>query len=97
MAKGYHAAYKIKHANMLLKSDAKGPRWPDTRIADAFGGHPQTVRNLRECFSEGSASRALERWKPAKSPRARRLDGTGEARLISRDPDGPWPGDAYGS
>ena len=45
--KGHHEVYKIKHAHILLKADAKGPGWPDTKIAEAFGCHPQTVRNLR--------------------------------------------------
>ena len=81
--KGHHAAYKIKHANMLLKADVKGPGWTDTKISEAFGCHPQTVRNLRARFSEGGVSAALERRPPRKPPRGRRLDGVGEARLIA--------------
>ena len=90
--KGHHPAYKIKHANILLKADIKGPGWTDTKISEAFGCHPQTVGNLRERFYQGGISDALERRKPAKPPRGRRLDGAGEARLLalccSQPPEG---------
>ena len=52
----------------------------------------RTVRNLRERFSQGGVLGALERRKPAHPPRERRLDGSGEARLIalscSQPPEG---------
>ena len=83
VSKGEHAAYKIKHANILLKADVKGPGWPDVQIAEAFVCHPETVRNLRVRFSEEGVSSALERSQPAKPPRSARLDGSGEARLIA--------------
>ncbi len=35
IAKGKSAAYKIRHAHVLLKADADGPNWTDERIADA--------------------------------------------------------------
>ena len=81
VSKGHHASYKIKHANILLKADITGPGWPDTKISEAFGCHPQTVRNLRERFSQEGVSGALARRPPPNPPRARRLDGAGEARL----------------
>ena len=45
ISKGLHAVYKIKHAHILLKTDANGPHWTDERTAEAFECHPQTVRN----------------------------------------------------
>ena len=45
--KGKSAAYRIKHANILLKADADGPAWCDQQIADAFGCHVNTVANVR--------------------------------------------------
>ena len=33
--KGQAAAYKIKHANVLLKVDAGGPNWSDEQTARA--------------------------------------------------------------
>ena len=48
--KGKNTAYEIKHAHILLKADAAGPAWTDTRIAEAFGCHAQTVYNVRRSF-----------------------------------------------
>jgi hypothetical protein len=48
--KGRAAAYKIKHANILLKTDADGPAWTDVRIAEAFGCHPRTVEDVLEVY-----------------------------------------------
>ena len=59
VSKGHHAAYKIKHANILLKADITGPGWADTKISEAFGCHPQTVRNLRERFFPRGCLRCL--------------------------------------
>lgn len=36
------AAYKIKHANILLKSDAGGPNWSAAQVASAFSCAQQT-------------------------------------------------------
>jgi transposase len=90
--KGRAAAYKIRHANILLKADADGPGWTDERIADAFGCHPRTVENVRRrCVLEGLEA-AIVRRKQKKLSRERKLDGKGEARLIaiacSEPPDG---------
>ena len=80
---GKAAAYRIKHAHILLKADADGPGWTDTAIADAFGCCRQTVENVRRCFVEQSVEAALERKKRALPPRERILDGKGEAHLIA--------------
>ncbi|WP_083761066.1 hypothetical protein [Alkaliphilus metalliredigens] len=36
ISKGKSPAYKIKHANILLKANAEGPNWIDRQIAEAF-------------------------------------------------------------
>jgi hypothetical protein len=41
---------KARRARVLLKADADGPDWTDTRIADAFDCRTKTVENIRECF-----------------------------------------------
>ena len=83
ISKGKAAAYKIKHANILLKADADGPRWLDERIAKAFACHVNSVENVRRrCVLEGLEA-ALERKKQARPSRQRKLDGEGEARLIA--------------
>jgi len=82
--KGKAAAYKIRHANILLAAGADGPTWTDTRIAEAFPCHPRTVENVRRRFVLEGLEAALERKKQARPSRARKLDGEGEARLIAR-------------
>ena len=81
--KGKNTAYEIKHAHILLKADAAGPAWTDTRIAEAFGCHAQTVYNVRRSFVERGLSGALSRATPRKPSRAPKLDGAAEARLIA--------------
>ena len=90
--KGKAAAYRIKHANILLKADADGPAWIGKRIAEAFGCHVRTVENVRRrCVLQGLEA-ALERKEQARPRRERKLDGEGEARLIalacSESPEG---------
>ena len=83
VSKGKAAAYKIKHANILLKADADALAWVDKRIAEAFGCHLHTVENVRRrCVLQGLEA-ALERKKQARPRRERKLDGDGEARLIA--------------
>ncbi len=54
VSKGKAAAYKIKHANILLKADADALAWVDKRIAEAFGCHLHTVENVRRrCVLQG--------------------------------------------
>lgn len=92
VGKGKAAAYKIRHANILLKVDAGGPAWTDEQAAGAFGCHVNTARNVRQRFVEEGLSAALERKKQCSPSRQRVLDGAGEARLIalacSQPPDG---------
>ena len=83
IAKGKAAAYKIKHANILLKVDADGPNWSDETIAESFGCHVNTPRNVRQRFVEQGFEIALERKKQLKPPRERKFDGKAEAHLIA--------------
>lgn len=81
--KGKAAAYKIKHANILLTVDADGPNWSDEDTAEALGCHRNTVRNVRQRFVEHGVEAALNRAQQANPSRERKLDGKGEARLIA--------------
>lgn len=83
ISKGKAAAYKIKHANMLLKADTDGPNWSDARIAEAFSSNQNTVRNLRQRCVEYGFYAALNRRKRRKASREKLLDGRQEARLIA--------------
>lgn len=73
---------KVRRANVLLKVDADGPAWTDSRIAEAFRCRVQTVENIRKkCVLEGFQA-ALEHKKPL-TPPATLLDGDQEAKLIA--------------
>ena len=83
VSKGRAAAYKIRHANILLLADADGPGWTDARIAEALGVHPFTVRNVRQRLVERGLEGALGRKKQVCPSRRRLLDGKKEAELIA--------------
>lgn len=78
------AAHKRRHAQMLLKSDQgeHGPRWSDTRVAEAFEVSPLTVSRLRQRLVERGLALALEHGNRG-SNRAKALDGEAEARVIA--------------
>jgi hypothetical protein len=80
---GKTAAYKIKHAHILLQVDANGPNWSDAHVAKAFRCHGKTVRNVRQRFVEQGLGAALTRKKPSTPSRQRLLDGAKEAHLIA--------------
>ena len=81
--KGKTAAYKIKHAHILLKADVNGPAWTVAQIAEAFSMHSNTVSNIHRRFVEQGLEAALNRKKRERPPRERKLDGESEARLIA--------------
>lgn len=80
---GKGAAFKIKHANILLKLDANGPNWSDERAAEVFGCHVNTPRNIRQRLVEKGLEAALERKKRSSPPRKTILDGAQQARLTA--------------
>jgi len=80
--KGQAAAYKIKHANVLLKVDANGPDWNDVQTAEAFSCAPRTVSSLHQRFVEQGLEAALERKKQARPSREPIPDVGQEAHLI---------------
>lgn len=81
--KGKAAAYKIKHAHILLQVDANGPNECDEHVAKALHCHSNTVRNVRQRFVEQGLEAALVRKKQTKLSRQRLLDGAKEAHLIA--------------
>jgi hypothetical protein len=81
--KGKTAAYKIRHANMLLKVDADRSEWTDEKTAKAFSAHKSTVARIRQRFVEEGLEAALNRKKQASPSRKHIFDGEGEARLIA--------------
>jgi len=82
--RGREAAYRRRHAEVLLLVDEgqHGPKLIDREVADRTGFHRCTVEQIRErCVTEGLDA-ALERKKRSRE-RSQRLDGEGEARLVS--------------
>jgi hypothetical protein len=73
---------KVRRANILLKADADGLAWTDSRIAEAFRCRIQTVENVRKKFVLEGFEVALEHQKPF-TPPPTRLDGNQEAKLIA--------------
>jgi transposase len=80
---GKAAAYKIKHANILLNIDVDGQGWTDEEAATVFSCHRNTVANLRQRLVEQGLEAALERKPSQTSSRQRVCDGAAEAKLIA--------------
>jgi transposase len=80
---GKAAAYKIKHAQILLKVDVEGAKWTDEQAAEAFGCHRNTVANVRQRLVEQGLEAALERKKRTTPGRQAVCDGEAEAKLIA--------------
>ncbi len=82
--RGREAAYRRRHAQVLLLVDEgeQGPALIDKDAAERTGFTRRSVEQIRErCVTEGLNS-ALERKKRSRH-RSRKLDGEGEARLVS--------------
>ena len=92
VSKGKAAAYKIKHANIMLMADANVERRSDKEIAKALSVHANTVRGVRQRFVEQGREAALERKKQSRPSREPLLDGEQEARLIALRCSAPPPG-----
>lgn len=92
ITKGKAAAHKIRHANILLKADADGPKWTDEEIAEAFSVNVKTVSAVRERFVEKGMDAAINRKRQERPPRYPKLDGKAEAHILalscSKPPEG---------
>jgi hypothetical protein len=71
---------KLRRATILLKANADGPAWNDTKISEAVGCRRQTVENVRQAFVLEGFEGALVRKKRA-TPKL--IDGAAEAKLIA--------------
>ena len=82
--KGKVAAYKRRHAQILLKADVceKGSNWTDRQISEVFNVSLRTVERVRQRLVENGLDAALSRAKQ-KRHRRRSLDGEGEAHLVA--------------
>jgi len=80
---GKAAAYKIRHANMLLMADADGPAWSDERIVEGLGVSVGQIEHLRQRFVEQGLDACLERKKQERPSIEPKFDGEKEAKLIA--------------
>ncbi len=74
---------KVRRAQILLKANANGPNWTDTRIADAFSCRIRTVEKIRQRLVERGFDEALDGKKRATPPTEKLLDGKQEAKIIA--------------
>ncbi len=77
------SSQKVRRAQVLLKADADGPNWTDTRIAEAFSCRTKTVENIRQRLGNEGFDVVLNGKKRESPPRAKSLDGEQEARVIA--------------
>jgi len=90
------SSQKFRRAQILLKADAEGAGWPDSKIAEAFNCRVQTIETLRKRLVPESCELALDGKKRQEPPTPCQLDGEAEAKLIARrlgQPPagyGPW-------
>ena len=74
---------KARRAQILLKADADGPGWMDSKIAEAFSCRRQTVENLRQRFVERGFRETLEGKRREQPATPKLLDGKQEAQIIA--------------
>jgi hypothetical protein len=77
------SSQKVRRAQILLKADADGPRWPDAKIAEAYNCRVQTIEKVRKRLVTEGFELALEGKKRETPPTPPKLDGEGEAKLIA--------------
>lgn len=82
---GKAAAYKRTRAQILLKADQgpEGPAWTDQQIGEAFEVGRITVERTRKVLVLEGVPVALQRKAREHPPVPRKLDGSGEAQLIT--------------
>ena len=82
---GKAAAYRIRHANILLAVDESpaGAKIKDAVAAQAFNVSVRTVELLRERLVEEGLDAALERKKRVRPSIEPMFDGEKEAKLIA--------------
>jgi hypothetical protein len=91
------SSQKFRRAQILLKTDADGPAWPDGRIAEAFHCRVQTIEHLRQRLVTEGFGWALDGKQRQEPPTPCQLDGEAEAQLMAlrlgKPPSGygHWP------
>jgi len=74
---------KVRRAQVLLKADANGPNWTDSKIAEAYGCRTKTVENIRQRLVTEGFTITLSGKKRDSPPIPKKLDGKQEAQVIA--------------
>jgi hypothetical protein len=82
---GKAAAYKIRHAHVLLAVDESGagPGLPDEQVARTLGVAVRSIESLRRRWVEEGMGAAIERKKRERPSIEPMFDGHKEAKLIA--------------
>jgi hypothetical protein len=82
---GKAAAYKIRHANILLAVDESkhGPKLTDKQVARTLGVAVRSIEHLRRKLVEEGLDACLDRKKQVRPSVERLFDGEREAKLIA--------------
>jgi hypothetical protein len=82
---GKAAAYRIRHANILLAVDESeaGPKMRDVEAARTFHVGVRSIESLRKRLVEEGLEAALDRKKRVRPSIERIFDGEREAKLIA--------------
>jgi uncharacterized protein YdeI (YjbR/CyaY-like superfamily) len=82
---GKAAAYRIRHANILLAVDQSetGSKMTDVEAARSFHAGVRSIESLRKRLVEEGLDAALDRKKPANPSIEKLFDGEKEAKLIA--------------
>lgn len=82
---GKAAAYRIRHANLLLAIDESesGAKMTDAQAARAFCVSVRSIESLRKRLVEEGLDAALDRKKRCRPSVERMFDGDKEAKLIA--------------
>ncbi len=86
------SSQKVRRAHILLKADADGPCWTDSKIAEAFNCRTKTVENIRQNFVSHGFQQALDGKTRATPPAPKLLNGEQEAEIIAVRLGFPPPG-----
>ena len=74
---------KVKRANIMLKADVDSSNWTDKKISEAFSCRTKTVENVRKLLVTEGFDRALNGKQRQDPPRAEKLDGKQQAKVIA--------------
>ena len=77
------SSQKVRRAQILLKADADGAAWTDTKIAESIGCRTKTVENIRERLVTLGFAVTLNGKSREQPPRPKLLTGEQEAQVIA--------------